>query len=378
MTGLGAGAPLEQGPPEPRAGPAERVVIFRLRSVLAVLGLILGVLTTIGFAFLAQNALTLIAISLFLALALNPAVLFFERRGLGRGPAVGAVFAAAVVTAALLGLVLVPPLVSEVTKFIHGLPALVSDITKGRGPLGHLARQYHVVERVQKLTAGGGLSGAANPVLTFASGVIGTALGVVVIGFVTLFMLIEGRDWRDRLLGLLAPPSRPRWQRIGSGIYRAVGGFVTGNLLASLLAGLVALAVLLIAGLPYPVPIALLTALFELIPYLGPVLVTIVLGAVGLTQSLATAIAIVGFLLLYHAVEGHTIRPMIYGRALELSALAVLMAILIGIEAAGILGALVAIPAAGAIQIIIREMLAERAQPKSRTLLPDSATPAGQ
>lgn len=378
MSESGARAPREHGPPETRGAPAERVVIFSLRSVLAVLGLIVGVLASVGFVFLAQNALTLIAISLFLALALNPAVMFFERRGLGRGLAVAAVFAAAVVTASLLGLVLIPPLVSEVTKFIHGLPGLVSDITKGRGPLGHLAHQYHVVERVQKLTAGGGLSGAANPVLTFASGVIGTALGVVVIGFVTLFMLLEGRVWRGRLLDLLTPRSRPRWQRIGSGIYRAVGGFVTGNLLASLLAGFVALAVLLIAGLPYAVPIALLTALFELLPYLGPVLVTILLGAVGLTDSVAVAIAIVAFLLLYHAVEGHTIRPMIYGRALELSALAVLMAIIIGIEAAGILGALIAIPAAGAIQIIMQEVLTERAQAEERTRFSDVASPAGR
>jgi predicted PurR-regulated permease PerM len=213
---------------------------------------------------------------------------------------------------------------------------------------------------LQKLTAGGGLAGAAHPVITFASGVIGTVVGVIVVAFLTLFMLIEGSQWRAQLLEVIPALSRPRWQRIGTGVYTAVGGFVTGNLLASLLAGVVVLVVLLVAGLPYAVPIALLCALLELVPYVGPALVTVIVGLVGLTDSVGATAAIVGVLLIYHAVEGHTIRPMIYGRALKLSALAVLMAILIGIEAAGILGALVAIPAAGALQVVLREVLAER------------------
>lgn len=340
--------------------PPERVVSFRLRSILAVLGLVLGVLAVVGFALLAQRALTLIALALFFALALNPGVTFFERRGMRRGVAVATVYALAVAAVALMALVFIPPLVREITRFVNGLPTLVSDITRGRGELGHLARHYHVIERLKKLTAGGGLAGAANPVLTFASGVIGTVIGVIVVAFLTLFMLIEGSQWRAQLIEVLPALSRPRWQRIGSGIYAAVGGFVTGNLLASLLAGVVVLIILLVAGLPYAVPIALLSALLELVPYVGPVLVTIIVGLVGLTDSVGVTAAAVAVLLIYHAVEGHTLRPMIYGRALKLSPLAVLIAILIGIEAAGILGALVALPAAGAIQVVLREVLAER------------------
>jgi predicted PurR-regulated permease PerM len=353
------------------ARPPERVVSFRLRSILSVLGLALAVLAAVGFVVIAQHALTLIAISLFFALALNPGVAFFERRGRSRGVAVAAVYALAVAAVALMGLVLIPPLVTEVTRFVHGLPGLVTDITRGRGELGHLAHSLKLTERLQKLTAGsGGLAGAAHPVLSFASGVIGTVVGVIVVAFLTLFMLIEGGRWREQLLEIVPALTRPRWQRIGNGIYTAVGGFVTGNLLASLLAGIVVLIILLVAGLPYAVPIALLCALLELVPYVGPAVVTVVVGLVGLTDSVGATAVIIGVLLVYHAVEGHTIRPLIYGRALKLSALAVLMAILIGIEAAGILGALVAIPAAGAIQVVLREVIAEREEGRSGAITP--------
>jgi AI-2E family transporter len=122
-------------------------VLFHPRSILSGLGVLLGVAAAVGFLFLAQAGLTLIAIALFLALALNPAVELFQRRGLGRGWAVGAVYALALVVFSLLGLVFIPPLVEQITKFVHALPGLVDDLTKGHGPLGFLERKYQVVRR---------------------------------------------------------------------------------------------------------------------------------------------------------------------------------------------------------------------------------------
>lgn len=87
---------------------------------------------------------------------------------------------------------------------------------------------------------------------------------------------------------------------------------------------------------------------------------TIVVTAVALTVGVTSALVALGLLLAYHVVEGHTLRPVLYGRAVKLSPLAVLVAILLGTEIAGILGALIAIPVAGSIQIIIRELLQRR------------------
>jgi predicted PurR-regulated permease PerM len=337
----------------------ERVVVFRLRSIFAWLGVLLGVVAAVGFIFLAQAALTLIAIALFLALALNPGVDFFARRGFGRGLAVGAVYVLALVVLALLGLVFIPPLVDQVSKFVAAIPGLVADLTKGHGPLGFLERKYHVVEQVRRATTApgaAGLTGEAAPALGVVKGVATTLVGVIIIAFLTLFMLLEGPQWRQRLTELLPDSSRPRVERIGAGIYKAVGGFVTGNLLASLLAGIVAAVVLLVAGVPFAVPLGLFVAIIELVPYIGPVVATVLLTTVALTQGAVTALVVLALILVYHLIEGHTLRPIIYGRALKLSALAVLIAILLGTQVAGILGALAAIPIAGSIQVIIAEL----------------------
>ena len=348
------------------------VVLFHPRSVLTALGVLLAVVAAVEFALLARAGLTLVTIALFLALALNPAVEVLQRRGLRRGAAVAAVYAVAVVMLGLLALVFIPPLVDQISKLVKALPNLVDDLTKGHGPLGFLERKYQVVERARSATAGqeaGGLLGPAGSALAAVKGIAATAFGALIISFLTFFMLLEGPDWRGRCTELIPVSHRDMVERVGAGVYRSVGGFVTGNLLASFLAGVFATIVMLVAGVPYAVPLGLFVAIIELVPYVGPLVATIVVTAVALTVGLTSALVTLALLLVYHAVEGHTLRPMLYGRAVKLSPLAVLVAILIGTEVAGILGALIAIPVAGSIQVVLRELLLRREERQTSIVL---------
>jgi predicted PurR-regulated permease PerM len=363
----------EHGPPQPDAPQGRVVVIFHPRSILMALGVLLAVVAAVELVLLARAGLTLVLIALFLSLALNPAVETLERRGLRRPTAVATVYVLALAIFALLALVFVPPLVEQISKLTDALPKLVDDLTKGHGPFGVLERKYHVVERVRSATTGqdaaNGLLGSAGSALTAAKGIAATLIGSLVIAFLTFFMLLEGPDWRQRCTGLIPESSRGMVERIGAGVYRSVGGFVTGNLLASLLAGLVATIIMLVAGVPYAVPLGLFVAIIELVPYLGPLVATIVVAAVALTVGLTSALVATLLLVVYHAVEGHTLRPILYGRAVKLSPLAVLVAILLGTEIAGILGALLAIPVAGSIQVILRELLQRRDERRRAAVL---------
>jgi predicted PurR-regulated permease PerM len=279
-----------------------------------------------------------------------------------RGLAVATVYVLVVVFFVLLAVVFIPPLVTQISKFVDALPGLVGDLTKGRGSLGFLETKYHVVEEVRKATKSGssGLPGVALPAISLVEGVVATLGGVVIVAFLTLFMLLEGPAWRRRTVDLISDRHRAAAERIGAGIYRSVSGFVTGNLLASFLAGVIATIVLLVVGVPYAFPLGLFTAIIEVVPYIGPAVVTLLLSLVALTVSPIAAAVVGGLMTVYHLIEGHTLRPLIYGRALNLSALAVLIAIILGSEVAGILGALAAIPIAGSIQVVLNEVLDRR------------------
>jgi predicted PurR-regulated permease PerM len=346
---------------EVRAPIPHRRVSVTVRSVVEILAMILGVVALVGFVSVAWGAITFVLIALLAALALNPAVEFFVGRGLRRGWAAVLVFVLALLAVALLGLVLIPPLVTQVTHFIDALPGMLDQLSKGHGPLGFLERKFHVVQEARKVLSskniGSTASGVAGSGLGVALGVAGTIVGLVVIAFMTFFMLLEGPTWVERFMSLLPESTEPRFRRIAAGVARTVSGFVAGNLVASLLAGAVTTGVLFAAGLPYPVP---LVAFLDLLPIFGAFVALAIVAAVAFSHGLVTGLIVTGAVFLYHQVEVYYLRPIIYGRMIELSPLAILVAASIGTEVAGPLGAIASIPVGGAVQLIFVEVLDAR------------------
>jgi predicted PurR-regulated permease PerM len=342
----------------------ERVVLFRPRSILQVAGVLLGVALALYVVWISIRVITWVLVALFLALALDPAVRFLQERGLRRrGAAAAVIYLSAIAAVGLLAALFVPPLVDEAEGLANAAPGYVEDITAGRGPLGFLERDYHIVERVRDATEGGGgafLGGGAGTVLDVGRGVLTGIVGFVTIVFLTLFMILEGPAWMERGLALLPPASRPRWRNVGRRIAQTVSGYVTGNLLLSLIAGTSTTVVLLIFGVPFPLALGLLVAILDLIPLAGATLAGVLLVTVGLLTSVTAGIVLLVFFVLYQQLENHVLQPLVYGRTVQLSPLVVLIAILIGTEIAGVLGALGAIPVAGSLQILLLDWLEHR------------------
>ena len=335
----------------------ERLVRVRPRVVLVVLGVILAAAIALWVVWVARQVVTWILISMFLALALNPAVEALQRRGVRRrGAAVAIVYLIGLLALVAVGVAFLPTLVRQVSEFVDAVPGYVRDLTAGRGPLGFLERDYQVVDRVQEAVDQGGsarLAGGATAALSVTRSVATAIAATVTISFMTLFMLLEGRQWLQRFFGLLPIESAPRWRHVGERIYRTIGGYVTGNLLISLVAGITSTIVLLIAGVPYAVALGVLVALLDLIPLAGALIAMIIVTLVAFTVSTTVGLAILVFFLLYQQFENQVLQPIVYGRTVNLSPLAVLIAVLIGAQVAGVLGALGAIPIAGAMQVIL-------------------------
>jgi predicted PurR-regulated permease PerM len=342
----------------------ERVVDLRPRTILRVLLIVLAVSITLEVVWIARHVLAWVVIALFLALALDPLVGWIERRGrIARGPAIGLAYVIALIVIVGIGATFVPKLVDEVNGFVQALPSYVHDLTHGRGRLGFLETKYHVVEKVREQVQSGGakkLLGLSGAALTITKSVITIIAATITIVFLTFFMLLEGRTWVERIYALFPEESRPRWRRIGADIYRTVGGYVTGNILISLIAGASITIVLLVMGVPYAVALGLLVAFLDLIPLAGATVAGIIVCIVAFLHSVPAGIVVLVFFVVYQQIENHFLQPVIYGRTVQLSPLAVLVSVLVGAELAGILGALAAIPVAGTLQVIVRDQLAVR------------------
>jgi predicted PurR-regulated permease PerM len=340
-----------------------RVVDFLPRTVFRVVGILLATAIVLEVLWLARHVLTWIFIALFLALALNPAVDRLEARLKRRAVATGIVYVAALALVIGIGFLFIPTLVDQVNDFAGKVPSYLDDLTKGRGRLGFLQEKYHLVDKARKALEEGGASklfGFSGAALSLAAGVVNAVLATVTIAFLTLFMLLEGRKWIESFFSLLAPAPQRRWRAVGHDIYRTVGGYVTGNLLISLIAGGLTTIVLLIVGVPYAVALGLIVAILDLIPLAGATIAAIIVGGVAFLHSIPAGIIVVVFFILYQQVENHILQPVVYGRTVQLSPLVVLIAVLIGAQLAGVLGALAAIPVAGSLQVIFVDWLRHR------------------
>ena len=342
----------------------ERVIRFSPRSVLLVIGLVLATLLALRTLSAIRDLVVWMLVALFLAMALNPAVEWVQRRGIKRrGLAVAVVFTGALLLIVAIAATFVPTLVREVNDFADAVPGYVEDLTKGRGKLGFLERDYQIVEKIRDAISTGGVAsvlGLTGTALSVTKSVFNAIIAAITITFLTLFMLLEGPSWTDRFFALLPDKSRPRWRRVGVDIYRAVGGYVTGNLAISVIAGAAAAIVLLILGVPYAVALGLVVGIFDLIPLAGATIAAVIVSTVGFLHSTTDGIVLVVYFVIYQQLENQIIQPVVYGRTVRLSPLAVLVAVLAGAQLAGIVGALGAIPIAAAIQVIVLDILAQR------------------
>jgi predicted PurR-regulated permease PerM len=346
------------------ATPEEHVVTIRPRTILLFLGISLLVGLVLVLVYLAWHVVTWILIAILLAAATNPAVEALERRGLSRPRAATVVFAAGLLVVTALGFLLIPPLVSQAHDFADAVPKYIDDLTSGRGPLGFLQERYQIVDRIRSAVEKNGATGVvgiSGPILGVVQGVVGAVAGVVTIVFLTYFMLLEGPRTIAGALGLLPDSARVRCERVGRDIYRTISGYVTGNLLISVIAGTFAAVILFAVGSDYAIALGLIVAVFDLIPLAGATLGTIIVAVVVVIEiDWIRCLIVVALLIAYQQVENNLIQPLVYKRMVQLSPLAILCAVLVGAELAGIFGALLAIPIAGSLLAVVREVIAYR------------------
>jgi predicted PurR-regulated permease PerM len=342
----------------------ERVIRFRARTIFAIIAAVIAVAAAIQILAIARQVITWILISLFLALALNPLVEFLQRRVTRRrGLAIGLTYVLAGIGITAVGATFVPTLVDETNQFVEAVPGYIQDLTEGRGWLGELVDRYNVVERVRDEVEKGGaanLLGASGTALAITKGVLTAIVGLVTIIFMTFFMLLEGPRWVERFYALLPPASQERWRGVGQGIYRTVGGYVSGNLLISLVAGITSALVLSLLDVPYAIALGLIVALLDLIPLAGATLAAVIVTTIAFLDDITKGILVLVFFVIYQQIENHVLYPIVYSRTVALSPLAILIAVLIGAELAGVLGALGASPVAGTIQIVLIDWLRHR------------------
>jgi predicted PurR-regulated permease PerM len=344
------------------------------RTVVRVILVAIAVVASLYFLWLIRSVLQLLFIAVFLAIALGPAVEFFVRRKVNRSVAILITYLAMLATIFGLGLLVVPPIVSGVDQFANHVPGYVSDLRHSK-TFRKYDDKYKITPKLEQESKKlpNHLADAASGLRDVTVGIFGAVIQLVTILVMTFMLLRDGKRMVGWALREIGPERGEQWSRITSDVYTAVGGYVAGNLLISLIAGITSYIAMTFIGIPFAVPLAVGVAFFDLIPLVGSTIagavVAIVAAIAGFPGKL---IAWVIFVVVYQQLENNVIQPVVYRRTVSIHPLIVIVAVLIGAELLGVLGALLAIPVAATVQIVVKEWwLLRRAR-----LLPDEVPPA--
>jgi predicted PurR-regulated permease PerM len=353
-----------------------------VRTIAATIGMVLATAVLLLVLRATERVVVWIIVAAFFSVALYPVVGWVERRlGGRRSLATLLVFLSVLVVLGGLITAFAVPLTREGTAFAGQLPGILADARAGRGPVGGFLERTHALTYVQDNQAR--IKAIASGLTTPAAGVLrGVAAGVA--GVVTIFvlaylMVLEGPKVVEGVLNLLEEEHRPRVRAVSADCAKSITGYLSGNLLISVICGVLTYIALLATGVPFAGLISLFVAVADLIPLVGATLGAIVAVVAAAIHSLPALIVVAIFFVVYQQLENHLLQPLILSRTVKLNPLTVLIAILIAVELAGILGAFLAIPVAGMIQVIARDLWDHRrGAPKPEPTVGEDRTPADE
>ncbi len=351
----------------------ETTITVESRTVIQVLALVVLALFVVGVIHAIVQPLTLILISGFLALALNPAVSWIasKLKSKSRIRATGAAYLMVITFLVAFFSFVFPPIVAQTVDFIKDVPATIQDFKRNDSSVSKFINNYDLESEVDQFTEdfGSRFQDLGKPALSTA-GKIGTMVVSVITVFVlTFMMLVEGPMWLEKYFKALPKRRREHQEVLAKKMYRVVVGYVNGQVIIAAIGGVFTTIALFIASTLLDVQINAIAlggiiALFALLPLVGTIIGATLVILSSLFVSLPLALVMTIFFIIYQQIENVTIQPYVQARSNNLTPLIVFLAAILGVGLGGLLGVFLAIPTAGCIKVLVEDYYDQRSTVK--------------
>lgn len=334
---------------------------------------VFGFIAVIFAVYSARTALLILGTALFLALALNGPVSRLSRHLPDRSRSLSTALAFTLVIAflAVVIFLVIPPIVQQTAKFVDNAPEMLRTVsTQWRG-IGNLVDKYHIQPQVDqavaaiKADATKWATGFGHNVISGVGSAFSLFAALLLVLVLTFLMLVEGPVWLRRVWGLYQDRDKMlSHQKLVARMHAVVSGYVSGQLTVSAIDGLSAGATVFIlsrfiheipANLALP-SIAICFTL-SLIPMFGATIAGVIVTLLLLVNSVPAAIIFAVYFMIYQQVENNVIQPRVQSKRIELSPLAVLASVTIGLYIFGIAGGIISIPIAGCVKVLVEDYL---------------------
>lgn len=324
----------------------------------------LGGLAAILLGLALSNLSTVIiyiALALFAALGLDPAVRFLERRGLGRGWSVVVVLVALITALALILWIIIPVVVEQITLFVKSVPGLIADFT-GSDLYATLEAQFgdqfqDLVADVQGfLTDPNNIAAIGGGALQVGASIANAISGVVIVLVLVIYFVATLPTMKQAMLRLVPARDRENTAIITDQITHSVGGYVMGMVTLAFINAVVVLLLYTVMSLPFPLLLAVVAFLITLIPLVGSLIFWVIGTGIALFADPILALVFAVIYLVYMQLESYFLTPRVMNRAISIPGSLVVIGALVGGTLLGLLGALVAVPVTASILIIIKKV----------------------
>jgi len=338
------------------------------RSVLTVAiaprTMVLAIALLLALAFVAQfkSLIALILVAILIASALSPVVGYFERHHIPRGLGILIVVFGAVGVLALLGLLVVPVVLEQAQAFARNLPTYSAMFQSWLERIMVVQARFHVLPETSRLSSqvstwlSQRITGWIQTGLAYTLGALNVVVNVFAVGLMTLYLLIGGDQLQQGLLRLVPARYRSLIAAQFGPIADRLGAYVRGLLMSmSSLAILLSIGLSLI-GLPYAWLIAILSGILDVIPYMGSLTGIVIASLIALTVSWKLVLLVIGVFAVSNFIQGNILGPLIFSRAVDVPPILVVLALLIGSQLLGLLGAVLAVPVTAVLMLLVQNL----------------------
>lgn len=336
------------------------------RMVLPVLVLI-GLLVALALLWQLRQLVILAFIAVLFAAALHSPVLWLERRGVPRILAAVTPFVALGTILTAVMVVILEPLIEQFVQLVENLPALTDQFLRGivgfvDDLVGTGAGQQLVDQITGEVTA---LRPDVGAILMLPLTLFEALIAIGSLLFLSFLFLLERDTARGWFLQFVDERDQEPVADLARTVLEKLGAYVRGQLILMTVVGGATTLGMVVLGVPFALPLGLLAFLVEAIPLVGPFIAAGPILVLALLEGPTTGLLMLGWLLVVQQAEGWFLTPMIHGKVLSLSPIAVLLAVFAGGSLAGIVGAIIAVPSVAVADVLIRDVVVPLRQGRS-------------
>ena len=327
----------------------------------------LGVVIAVGLWHLLGSlttTLTILLVSSFIALSLDPIVGWLTRKGLNRGPSVVIVVLGFLAIIAALSLIVVPPVVSQAVALVQATPDFVQHLMDSSF-VQRLNDEYDLLDKLEaelkeKATDASLYSNLFGGILGAGALVVNTLFQAFTILVVTIYLLSTLPRVKSAAYALVPASRRPRFTSLSEEILRRVGAYALGQVGVASVNAILSFVMMTIVGIPYAAILAVVVGFLGLIPMVGATLGAIIVCVVAAFSDIEKAVIAAVYYVVYQQFENYIVAPRVMARTVSVPGLVTVIAAMVGGTLMGVLGALIAIPVAAGMLLIYQEVIVPR------------------